>query len=169
MTRDSGTAPGDNDDDALSWAGDDDPTLSTAPAKPGDALAPGWTVVGEPGQLNDTTAEAVGDDSDLDATTDAAAASSTALIVLGILGGVYLLYTVGWAIAAGRVVNPAPDAVGAFMFSLGLWLAAAAPALWFTLSLWLTRSTSRLRYVWLLLGVVVLIPLPFVAGVGVGA
>lgn len=162
MTRDP-------DDDALSWAGDDDPTLSTAPTAPGEALAPGWTVVGEPGQLNEASPEVVEDGSDVDVTTDAAAASSTALIVLGILGGVYLLYTVGWVISAGRVVNPAPDAVGAFMFSLGLWLAAAAPALWFALCLWLTKSTSRLRYVWLLLGVVVLIPLPFVAGVGVGA
>jgi hypothetical protein len=169
MTRDP-------DDDALSWAGDDDPTLSASPAAsaPGadaaeSALAPGWKVVGEPGTVSDgeqLDGVAV-DDEALGA--DAAAASSAALIVLGVLGGVYLLYTVGWVITAGRVPNGSADIVGGFMFDLGLWLAALAPALWFALTLWLTTAASRWRAFWLILGVVVLIPLPFIAGVGVGA
>lgn len=162
MTRDPAPAPGDDDDDALSWAGDDDPTLSsasTSTTSPDPQLAPGWTAVGGPGSVAKPQ----------DAAPDAAAASSLALIVLGILGGVYLLYTVGWAISATRIANPAPDIVGAFMFDLGLWLAAAAPALWFALSLWLTVPGSRRRYLWLLLGALVLVPLPFVAGVGAGA
>lgn len=169
MTRDP-------DDDALSWAGDDDPTLSAGPAAAGadgdgeqHTLAPGWKVVGEPGtvrdgeQVDDVGAE--GEPSD----ADAAAASSAALIVLGVLGGVYLLYTVGWVITAGRVPNGSADIVGGFMFELGLWLAALAPALWFALSLWLTAVGSRWRLFWLLLGVLVLLPVPFVVGVGVGA
>jgi hypothetical protein len=184
MTRDP-------DDDALSWAGDDDPTLSAGPAASGavasgaaasasqadgaqPALAPGWKVVGEPGTVSDG---AQADDvqtgdaqpGDEPSAVDAAAASSAALIVLGVLGGVYLLYTVGWVITAGRIPNGSSDVVGVFMFNLGLWLAALAPALWFALSLWLTAVGSRWRLFWLLLGVLVLLPVPFVVGVGVGA
>lgn len=176
MTRDP-------DDDALSWAGDDDPTLSANPAASGavddaqPALAPGWKVVGEPGTVrdgaegdgaeSDETVAVDGDDEN--SAADAVAASSAALIVLGVLGGVYLLYTVGWVITAGRVPNGSVDVVGGFMFDLGLWLAALAPALWFALSLWLTEVGSRWRLFWLLLGVLVLLPVPFVVGVGVGA
>lgn len=155
------------DDDALSWAGDDDPTLSAGLAASGaqpngtePELAPGWKVVGEPGTVSDG---AQIDDE------PSAATSSAALIVLGVLGGVYLLYTVGWVITAGRIPNGSTDVVGGFMFALGLWLAALAPALWFALSLWLTAAGSRLRLFWLLLGVLVLLPVPFVVGVGVGA
>lgn len=169
MTRDP-------DDDALSWAGDDDPTLSASPAASApdadaaeSALAPGWKVVGEPGTVSDgVQLDGVAAD-DEDSAADAAAASSAALIVLGVLGGVYLLYTVGWVITAGRVPNGSADIVGGFMFNLGLWLAALAPALWFALSLWLTAVGSRWRLFWLLLGVLVLLPVPFVVGVGVGA
>lgn len=184
MTRDP-------DDDALSWAGDDDPTLSASPAASAapatgpqtdgahadgaqSALAPGWKVVGEPGTVSDgahTDGEHTDDvqSDDEPSAADAAAASSAALIVLGVLGGVYLLYTVGWVITAGRVPNGSTDIVGGFMFDLGLWLAALAPALWFALSLWLTALGSRWRLFWLLLGVLVLLPVPFVVGVGVGA
>lgn len=167
MTRDP-------DDDALSWAGDDDPTLSTTPTAAEGSLAPGWSTVGEPGTVIESheqgsAGEQTGNEASENSNPDAAAASSAALIVLGVLGGVYLLYTIGWAISASRIINPAPDLVGAFMFSAGLWLAAAAPVLWFALTLWLTRAASRWRYVWLLLGVLVLAPLPFIAGVGVTA
>lgn len=174
------------DDDALSWAGDDDPTLSAGPAASGaqpngtePELAPGWKVVGEPGTVSDgaNTDEVQSHEGqtvevqsgDEPSAADAAATSSAALIVLGVLGGVYLLYTVGWVITAGRIPNGSADVVGGFMFDLGLWLAALAPALWFALSLWLTAVGSRLRLFWLLLGVLVLLPVPFVVGVGVGA
>ncbi len=186
MTRDNdpaARAAGD-DDDALSWAGEDDPTLSSHSDAASSSLAPGWKVVGEPGSvvgdpagseaaladdaLGGTSTESHSGPREAVTTTDAAAASSTALIVLGILGGIFLLYTVGWAVAAGRVASSATDIVGSFMFTLGIWLAVAAPALWFAMTLWLTRSTSRWRIVWLIVGVVVLVPVPFIAGVGGG-
>ncbi|MET0853812.1 MAG: DNA polymerase III subunit gamma/tau [Microterricola sp.] len=169
MTRDP-------DDDALSWAGDDDPTLSGGPTASGaqangtqPELAPGWKVVGEPGTVSDGVQVDDGGAEGEPSASDVAAASSAALIVLGVLGGVYLLYTVGWVITAGRVPNGSADIVGGFMFDLGLWLAALAPALWFALSLWLTAVGSRWRLFWLLLGVLVLLPVPFIVGVGVGA
>lgn len=180
MTRDSTPAAGsagDADDDALSWAGEDDPTLSSSSAAEAAAqssLAPGWKVVGEPGSSagessdGDAEAEALAQPEAQPDSTDSAAASSVALIVLGVLGGVYLLYTVGWAITAGRVASTSTDVIASFMFTLGLWLAAAGPALWFAVTLWLTADKPRWRLFWLVLGVIVLVPVPFVAGVGVG-
>lgn len=153
------------DDDALGWAGDDDPTLvsgSTSTPEPADApaadLPEGWAVTGSPGGY-------------VDAPEGKAPLSSPALVGLGILGGVYLLYTIGWFIGVTRIDNPFADPLAAnplaqFMFSLGTWLAVAAPLVWFASSYWLTRGTPRLRWTWLILGVVLLVPLPFIAGTG---
>ncbi|WP_104166997.1 DNA polymerase III subunit gamma/tau [Cryobacterium sp. N22] len=152
------------DDDALGWAGDDDPTLvsgspstpepgsSTTP-EPGADLPEGWAVTGSPGGY-------------VDAPEGKAPLSSPALVGLGILAGVYLLYTIGWFIGVGRIDNPLTDPLAQFMFSLGTWLAVAAPLVWFAASYWLTRGTPRLRWTWLILGVVLLAPLPFIAGTG---
>ncbi|TFC86302.1 DNA polymerase III subunit gamma/tau [Cryobacterium sp. TMT4-31] len=148
------------DDDALGWAGDDDPTLvsgSTNPSEPADGpaadLPEGWAVTGSPGGY-------------VDAPAGKAALSSPALVGLGILAGVYLLYTIGWFIGVGRIENPLTDPLSQFMFSLGTWLAVAAPLVWFAASYWLTRGMPRLRWTWLILGVVLLAPLPFIAGTG---
>ena len=171
------------DDDALGWAGDDDPTLvsggtaaveRTSPsttdaqapgasttdapadrdsATPDTDLPDGWAVTGSPGGYVDAPAEP-------------ASLSSPALIGLGILAGVYLLYTIGWFIGVGRLTSGLTDPLGQFMFSLGTWLAVAAPAVWFASSYWLTRGKPRLRWTWLILGAVLLAPLPFIAGTG---
>ena len=170
------------DDDALGWAGDDDPTLvsgSTTPPRHADArnssspdsatpdsatpdpatpdrdddLAVGWTVTGAPGGY-------------VDAPEGTAPMSSAALVGLGILGGVYLLYTVGWFVGVGRIQFSGLDPLAGFMFALGTWLAVAAPAVWFATSYWLTRGRPRLRWTWLILGAVLLAPLPFIAGTG---
>jgi len=162
------------DDDALGWAGDDDPTLvSAAKATPARADEPataartadpaaevaspdlpeGWAVTGSPGGY-------------VDAPVGPAPMSSPALVGLGILGGVYLLYTVGWFVGVSRLTNPFTPPLTNFMFSLGTWLAMAAPAVWFASSFWLTRGKPRLRWTWLILGVVLLAPLPFIAGTG---
>jgi hypothetical protein len=147
---------GDDEDEALRWEGDDDKTL-----------APGWRTVGTP----------VPAARPVDETTDAAAsvddASETAvdqpgsaeLVLLGVFGGVFLLYTLGWILTVLRVQNPANDPVGQFMFALGLWLAVLAPALWFGVTFALTRQRPRARLVWMLVGAVVLLPVAFVAGV----
>ncbi|WP_130178988.1 DNA polymerase III subunit gamma/tau [Cryobacterium sp. SO1] len=165
------------DDDALGWAGDDDPTLvsgsrttpepTDAPAadteaasaagpvtaEPAGDLPEGWAVTGSPGGY-------------VDAPEAKAPLSSPALVSLGILGGVYLLYTIGWFIGVSRLTNPPADVLTQFMFSLATWLAIAAPAVWFACTYWLTRGKPRLRWTWLILGVVLLVPLPFIAGSG---
>ncbi|SDS44945.1 hypothetical protein [Microterricola viridarii] len=159
MTRDP-------DDDALSWAGEDDPTLEGAgPKTPESGLAPGWKPVGGPGKIAGPS-EATPEPEAQTEAEDAAAGSSVALVVLGILGGVYLLYTIGWALTAGRMPNSAADLVGSFMFTLGLWLAVLAPAGWFALVFWQTRGRTLRRILLLVLGALVLIPLPFILGTG---
>jgi hypothetical protein len=85
---------------------------------------------------------------------------------MGIVAGIYLLYTIGWFISASRVDNPLADPVGAFMFSLGAWLAVAAPVIWFGAAVWLTDGRPRTRAAWLIAGVVLLAPMPVILGVG---
>ena len=170
----SGHSDGDNRDDALGWAGDDDPTLvsgdetvgaerSTEPGVEVDSGSgeppEGWTVAGP--------ASAVEAQNAADAALTRTATTSLALVSLGIFGGIYLLYTIGWFIGVARIQNPQADVLSEFMFSLGLWLAVAAPAVWFAVTFWLTRTHPRARIGWLLLGVVLLAPLPFIAGPGV--
>jgi len=164
----------DPDDDALRWEGDDDPTL-----------APGWKVVGNPsgskqadaaasGQVAESNgatavdhvdgeerterAEPVdeGDDADVSAQP-----GSAELVLLGVLGGVYLLYSVGWLIWAISSAPDLGDPVAQFMYGLGRWLAVLAPALWFGTVLWLASERQRARLLWLIVGALVLVPVPF--------
>lgn len=168
------------EDDALRWEGDDDPTL-----------APGWKTVGPPvaapvgasgsdaasdatsGTENspanaaddvdaDTEAEATAE-ADGDQTAPASQTGSVELVVLGILAGVYLLYTIGWLITALRTSAPGVSVVSDAMYVLGLWLAVLAAPCWFALAL--RAGARRRRLVWLVAGVIVLMPLPFVLGV----
>ncbi|MGR0219465.1 hypothetical protein [Agromyces sp. ZXT2-6] len=152
MSRD-----GDDEDEALRWEGDDDATL-----------APGWRAVGTPVPVARPA----------DETTDAAASATAAeradqpgsaeLVLLGVFGGVYLLYTLGWLFTVIGFGAPGgdDDPVAAFMFDVGLWLTVAAPALWYAVAFIATRGRPRARLLWMLAGAIVLVPLPFVLGVG---
>ncbi|WP_438854892.1 DNA polymerase III subunit gamma/tau [Agromyces sp. M3QZ16-3] len=155
-----------DDEEALRWEGDDDATL-----------APGWKRVGEPSTPGDSSSDDEVADAAASARTDGDAAAgadatdaapqvgSAELVLLGVFGGAFLLYTLGWILTALRVTNSAADPVGQFMFALGLWLAVLAPALWFGVTFALTRGRVPLRFTWLAVGAVVLLPVPFVAGV----
>ena len=150
----------DSEDDALRWEGDDDPTL-----------APGWKAVGAPAAASASGADTTGTAASADERAEGdrsddlerpAQTGSVELVVLGILAGVYLLYTIGWLITALRTSAPGISLVSDAMYSLGLWLAVLAAPCWFALAL---RSRGkRVRLVWLIAGVVVLAPLPFVLG-----
>lgn len=186
MTRDS-------DDDALRWKGDDDPTLAPGWKTVGPAVAvPGAAGAGPAASVTPAV-DAADAGADADARADRAAAADAAgtpgadtaadtddardddstprtaqtgsveLVVLGILAGVYLLYTIGWLITALRTSVPGISIVSDAMYALGLWLAVLAAPCWFALAL--RAGGRRIRLVWLIAGAVVLAPLPFILGV----
>ncbi len=142
-------------DDALTWDGDE----ASAPKDP--ALPPGWNAVGK-GSRDVGTIK--GDGTITPARSDEQAGLSTPmLLILGIVGGVYLLYTVGWIVGGLRLRPLASFLVADAMFLPWFVLAIAAPALWFLASWVLTRGrASWIRVAVLLAGVVLLVPWPFV-------
>src|SRR6218665_882944 len=145
-------------DDALTWDGDD----GAAPADP--ALPRGWKAVGK------GSAEVTEEASTADAgaqphpSDDEPTGLSTAmLLLLGIVGGVYLLYAVGWAVGGLRLNPLANLIVDDSMFLPWYVLAIAAPAIWLLMTWVLTRGKAAwIRVSVLLLGAVLLVPWPFV-------
>ncbi|MGO2745071.1 hypothetical protein [Microbacterium sp.] len=154
-------------DDALSWDGDEDqPHHKSAdgPAKP--ALPGGWTAVGK-------DSESVGRieaDGTITAAQEPRSLSTPMLLLVGIVGGVYLLYTIGWIIGGLNLQVSALFLVSSVMYQVGVWAAVLAPALWF-LAVWVLtrRSATWTRVVGLLAGVALLVPWPFVMTGAVGA
>ncbi|QHC66212.1 DNA polymerase III subunit gamma/tau [Rathayibacter sp. VKM Ac-2759] len=163
---------GDGDDDALSWAGEGaDPTLAGVAPR---AVRSAPTVrASRAGDADDDLPDELredGEDDDETSEAEAAAASSVLLVATGVTAGLYLLYTIGWMITATRqnatiTASFSGDALGGALYGLGLWLAVAAPATWFAAVLLGTRdSRVRTRVVWLVAGLVLLAPLPFLKG-----
>lgn len=146
------------EDDALSWEGDDDPTLETRGNDRSRPLPEGFTPVGK--------------GSEAFRPQPSRSAGNAALIGLGVIGGVYLLYALGWLLGGLRLLGVAPylvsqDGQGPPLWSAGnavaLALAVAAPAIWFATVFVLTRGSAPwLRWVLLGAGVVLLVPWPFV-------
>jgi hypothetical protein len=172
------------DDDALTWDGDDDPTLDlgtpgdaapvaeaeslpAGPTAPTAELPKGYTAVG---RGSDAVAAADGTDaasisSDSPAREDEPAErepmGNASLITIGVLGGVYALFAIGWIIGGLRL--QARLLLDDPMFTVSLWLAVAAPVLWFATVYLLTRgSRPWVRFVWLAAGAILLVPWPFV-------
>lgn len=93
--------------------------------------------------------------------------SSVLLVTYGIIAGIYLLYTVGWIIAATRTSSGSADILVQLMFQLGQFFAIAAAPLWFVTVFTLTRTRKPLvRLLWLVLGLLLFVPLPFILGGG---
>ncbi|MET2012404.1 DNA polymerase III subunit gamma/tau [Microbacterium chocolatum] len=156
------------DDDALSWSGDDDPTLDVG-SEGAPTLPPGFTAVGRGSEARSDTPAT--EHPDTSASTPSAVAEdppapgagNAALITVGVLGGVYLLYAIGWLVGGLRLQGRAQYLIADAMFQGSLWLAVLAPALWFGSVLLMTRSIrSWVRFAWLAAGVVLLLPWPFV-------
>ncbi|WOF21695.1 DNA polymerase III subunit gamma/tau [Microbacterium betulae] len=172
------------EDEALTWEGDDDPTLQPG----GDALADGGAPDAEPQASPDAESpspdgrHAVGggggggdavpegsEPADADRRADAeerAPLGNVALVSLGLLGGVYLLWSVGWFLGATRLrdrIETSTDAVADFMYLGSMWLAVASPLIWFAV-VWLGTRRAPLwqRFLWLVAGAVLLVPWPFV-------
>lgn len=134
------------DDEALSWAGDE----TSAPAKPSRTADPVDVIVA------DEPAEIAADPQPVAERT-----SSVLLVSSGVLGGIYLLFTIGWVVTAQN--EPALDGLARVMYVLGQWLAIAAPALWFGATLLLTRhQPTPVKLLWLVIGMLLLVPWPFI-------
>ena len=91
--------------------------------------------------------------------------SSFQLVSYGVIGAVFVLYAIGWAIALLR--DPAPDATGldAIMRAFGVGVAIAAGPLWFACIYLVTRKNRLVvTLLWLVLGIVLLVPWPFISG-----
>lgn len=127
----------DPDEEALSWAGETDPSHVAAPKAVVDAAE--VTSAGPP------------------------PANSALLIVFGIFAGVYLLYAVGWGIHAFTHSVPVAGIFPIIMYQLGEFLAIVSPALWAG-AVWLLVKKPVWRLLWLVVGVLLLAPWPFIVG-----
>lgn len=165
------------DDDALSWEGDDDPTLDAGAPEPQPeavAAAPlpeGWTAVGKGSDAVPAVASepAVASASVVDADEEAAPLGNATLIALGILAGVYLLYAIGWLVGGLRLSGLANFLVTDAVYTVALILAVLTPFIWFAATLVATaRRAAWLRFVWLVAGIVLLVPWPFIMVGAVG-
>lgn len=180
------------DDDALSWDGDDDPTLDVGHRTPRETAADvadddpasvedgptGGATDGEPLALPDGFT-AVGKGStavghiDADGTVtmpdEPAQMSNGMLVTLGILAGVYLLFTVGWIIGGLRLRGTAEFLVSPAGYAAALWLAVGAAPIWFLTVFVLTRAAKAwVRILLLIGGLALLVPWPFILVGAVG-
>ncbi len=133
----------DSDDEALRWDGDE--AGATAPKRVADAAA------SESPQPDASLAVRPG-------------TGPIMLVFLGVIGGVYLLYALGWVIAVFRDRFTRDSLLAEIMAQFGEFLAIIAPLVWLAVTLLLTRDRPGVRIGWLLAGVVLLVPVPFVLG-----
>ncbi|MDT0156991.1 DNA polymerase III subunit gamma/tau [Microbacterium sp. ARD32] len=168
----------DGDDEALSWDGDDaleaqrplrrprEPRRADAAAEePAPADRP--TMDPAPALPDPVAVPSGGADAEND--REPGGLSTASLVALGILGGVYLLYTVGWILGGVGMQLPVTFTLPVLLYQGALWLAVLAPALWFAAVLVLTRGAKGwVRIVWLIAGAVLLVPWPFVVSGGGG-
>ncbi|WP_121149198.1 DNA polymerase III subunit gamma/tau [Microbacterium sp. AG1240] len=163
------------DDDALSWDGDDDPTLdvgvdtSRSPIdEPVTDAAPAPTeerparaaAEPEPVALSDVEPEQAEEPSGM---------GNAALVSIGLIAGAYIFFAIGWVIAGLRLQAVSGLLVDPVMYAAGTWGAALAGPIWFLTAFVLTRRSSTwVRFVALLVGLVLVVPWPFLQ-TGAGA
>ncbi|WP_292830840.1 DNA polymerase III subunit gamma/tau [Microbacterium sp.] len=145
------------DEDSLTWDGDDDPTLDAGAAAP--ALPDGFTAVGRgSGEVGH-----IAEDGTISPAGAPAPLGNALLVAFGVIGGVYALYVVGWIVGGLRLQGTANFLVSPVGYGASLWLAAAAPVLWFATAYIVTRaSKSWVRIAWLVAGLALLVPWPFI-------
>ena len=155
---------GEDDDEALTWAGARDPShYETPEAKPARPARPAKA---KPATGTDADAVAKADAGiDQDEDDEPAPMSAVVLVCLGILGGIYGLYTVGWFVSWQRLIYVDSDALELAAFRVQQVLTILVPALWFGSTLYFTRGRRSMgRLLWLVVGALLLVPWSFVLG-----
>jgi hypothetical protein len=93
-----------------------------------------------------------------------AQASAGALVSYGLFAGLYLLFSVAWLIIALSPPVQFADVVSSFMWVASLWLATLGGIIWFIAVFILGRNHGfGWKFMMLLLGLVVLIPWPYLS------
>ena len=89
--------------------------------------------------------------------------SSVVLVCLGVLGGLFALYTAGWFVSWLKLVYSPSDALELGAFRVQQVLAILAPPVWFVAVVFLTRRRrAALRLLWLVIGAILLVPWPWI-------
>jgi hypothetical protein len=133
----------DPDEEALTWGTERDTTHVESPDVP----------------------EVVSPDDEDDDEPEQPSGTSALLVVYGIFAGVFLLYIVGWIIAIESIDIAGAGSLALVLDRVGQFLAFLSPAIWFFGVLLLVPATrARTRILWLVLGVIVLAPWPFILG-----
>lgn len=171
-------------DDALRWEGDEPdepdaaaknapPAVPRAQASAGDAQKGervGESAAGTPVARAATGGATSAAEVETDADDEPAGIGNAALVFYGIIGGVYLLFAVGWIVGGFRLRPRASLLLVDWMYFPWMWLAALAPVLWFATAWVLTRGRATwIRVVALIAGAALLVPWPFVMFGTVGA
>ncbi|MFD5225259.1 hypothetical protein ACFWHT_06495 [Microbacterium sp. NPDC058342] len=152
----------DADDDALSWGGDD----ALDGRSPG-VRRPEKRRTGAQGAPEADAGAAPSASATPTAADEPQGTGTVSLLLFGILGGVYLLYTVGWVIGGVGMQAPVMFTLPAALYQGALWLAVLAPAVWFVAVLVMTRGAKTwIRFAWLFAGAALLVPWPFVVAGG---
>ncbi|WP_416447240.1 hypothetical protein AB3K78_08180 [Leucobacter sp. HNU] len=148
-------------------------------------LASGWVVEGEepsapvgasagtpaeprPDGATDAGGRAAGDGSapDSDPVAGPEQASNAVLVLLGVFGGLYALYTWGWFVVAkayadfNTTVAAGSGSFGQVLQQVLFWAAPFATVLWFLSAVLFLRRRTVWLGIALVLGAVVLLPLP---------
>ncbi|MEJ1230941.1 MAG: hypothetical protein WDM88_10525 [Galbitalea sp.] len=159
-----------DDEEALTWAGGRDPShyetpepAARKPRKPAKQRATGdLDGAGAAGTATDGTDLA---GTEAEAAEPPVVTSSAVLICLGILGGIYALYTVGWFVSWRRLLYSDTDELEFIAFHVQQVLCIIAPALWFGTVLFFTRGHRPApRLLWLVVGALLLVPWSFTFG-----
>lgn len=99
--------------------------------------------------------------------------SSIMLVVLGLVGGIYIFYawvTLTWVQAYAKAIEATvagSGAIGAFLQQTMYWLAPLGAIMWFITALMLYRKQPIKLIIALVLGLIVLVPVPFLFSIGV--
>lgn len=143
-------------------------------------LGGGWTVEPEPSVTHTDAPEARSRPAESETSTleaepavdelSAPQVSNAAIVMLGVFGGLFLLYTWGWFVVARAysIVNAATaegsGLIGGIFQQIVFWAAPFAPLTWFLASVVLARKRPKLLAALLLIGAILLLPLPMIGG-----